>query len=411
MKQKNKIYYIILLFATLIGVCVLPALVKKITYKPDSYPFVYYSCILNDLCLIDYSNKKTPMQDLKGNVYTTVQFDSLQPMLNFKQLMSDGRLPDSIKGVALDPKIVRAKSVNYRYNANEVSTPSIGLYVLFEAMPKRIGLEMPDDVFRFKDKIEFIDNNTNIVNKEKSELFRAAIEKEGYSYPTHGAWGNPNPRKPYDEGYFCLDNKGELFHMKMVNGRPYFRNTHVSDSIDVTYFSMLEVADKRFYGFVFSKSGDMYIIENDGGSYKTVKLDIEPVDLKHDQIILMGNMFDWTVSVITPQAKKCYGLDAESLKQIAKLNIERTPGKWDEVSKWLFPVYLTFDSKYSDYLAPAFHFTAFTAFIANFILALGRGVLERGSTKKRIFNIIYILITGLAGFVALLLLSRLRRNH
>lgn len=411
MKQKNKIYYIILVLTTLIGMWVLPTLVKKITYKPDSYPFVYYSCMLNDLCLINYSNKKTPMQDLKGNIYTTSQFDSLMPMLNFRQLMADGRLPDSIKGVAIEPKIVRAKMVNYRYNPNEVSTPDIGLYVLFEAMPKRVGIEMPDDVFRIKDKIEFIDASTNSVNEEKSEKFQAAMIKEGYTFPTQWASGNPNPRKPYDEGYFCLDTKGELYHLKMVNGRPYFKNTHISENIDIAHFAMLEVADKRFYGFLYSKTGEMYIIQNEGGGYKTMKLDIDPINLKQDQIILMGNMFDWTVSVITPEAKKCYGLDAASLKRIAEHNIDRTSGKWDEVSKWAFPVYLTMESKTSDYLIPIFNFTALTAFIINLLLAISVALFVRNTTKKRLFNFVYVLITGIAGFVALLMLPGLRKKY
>lgn len=390
---------------------VLPTLVKKITYKPDSYPFVYYSCMLNDLCFIEYSNKKTPMQDTKGNIYTTSQFDSLMPMLNFRQLMSDGRLPDSIKGIAIEPRIIRSKMVNYKYSPNETATPQIGLYILFEAMPKRVGIEMPDDVFRIKDKIEFINTGTNSVNKEKSKLFQAAMDKEGYTFPTQWASGNLNPRKPYDEGYFCLDAKGELYHLKMVNERPYLKNTHISDSIDIAHFAMLEVADKRFYGFLYSKTGEMYIIENEGGGYKTVKLDIDPINLQQDQIILMGNIFDWTVSVITPESKKCYGLDAASLKRIAEHDIDRTPGKWDKVSKWIFPAYITIESKSSDYLLPAFHFTAFTALLINFLLALGIGLFVQNTTRKRLFNFTFVLITGIAGFVALLILPGLRKKY
>jgi hypothetical protein len=39
----------------------------------------------------------------------------------------------------------------------------------------------------------------------------------------------------------------------MVNGRPFIRITEAGKTIDIASFSILEVADKRFYGFLFSK--------------------------------------------------------------------------------------------------------------------------------------------------------------
>lgn len=412
MKQKNKIFYIILILTTLAGMWILPSLLKKATDKPDFYPFIYYSCMLDDLCIIDHSNKTHPMQDTKGHQYTTAQFDSLQPMLNFRQLMSDARMPDSIKGVAITPQAIRIKMVNYKFRPSEIATPPLELYFLFEAMPKRVGLEIPDDVFRIKDKIEFIDDNTNSVNVEKSNKFQTAMQQEGYTFPTQWAVGNMNPRKPYDEGFFCLDAKGELFHLKMVNNRPYFKNTHISDSINVAYFAMLEVSDKRFYGFLYSKEGDMYIIENEAGGYKTMKLDIDPIDLKQDQILVMGNLFDWTVSVTTPDAKKTYALDAVSLKRVTSYDILRSKSNWETVSEWTLPFYLTFENKFSDYIVPEFHFTAFTAFLANFVLALAIALLRRKTaTSKKLFNFVYVLITGIAGFVALLILPPMEKKN
>lgn len=412
MKQKNKIFYLILILTTLVGMWILPSFLRKATYNPDFYPFVYYSCMLDDICIIDHSDKAFPMQDTKGNQYTTAQFDSLQPMLNFRQLMSDGRLPDSIKGVEITPQAIRVKMVNYKFRPNEIESPQMGLYILFEAMPKRVGLEIPDDAFRIKDKIEFIDTETNTVNVEKSNKFQKVMEQEGYTFPTQWAAGNMNPRKPYDEGYFCLDAKGELFHLKMVNDRPYFKNTHISDSIEIAYFAMQEVSDKRFYGFLYSKDGGMYIIENEGGDYRTMKLDIDPIDLKQDQILVMGNLFDWTVSITTPNAKKNYALDANSLKRLTSYDIQRSKNKWEKVSEWTFPFYLTFEKKFSDYIVPEFHFTAITAFFANIILALSIACMRRkATTSKKIFYSLYVLITGIAGFIALLMLPAMDKKN
>jgi hypothetical protein len=404
MNFKNIIYIIILLFITLIGMWAVPALVHKATYTSDQYPFVYYSTVLKDIGLIDYKNKKFPMEDLKGNKYNTAQFDSLMPMLNYRQLMTDGKLPDSINGQKITPQILRAKSVVYRYRPSEINTPGNGLYILFETMPKRVGLEIPDDVFRLNNTIEFIDAQTNTLETEKSRLFQQALDKEGFQYPARWLAGNPNPRKPYDEGYFVLDAGNRLFHMKMVNGRPYVKNTKIGDKIQVSHFSMLEVADKRFYGFLFSEQGEIFIIENDGAAYKTVQLDIDPIDMQKDEVILMGNMFDWTVSVVTPLAKKSYALDAETLKRIAEHTIDRTPGKWDAVPRWAFPLYLTPEIPESSYIQPYFHYTGIYGFVINIVLALLVAIFVSGSPKRKIFNVIYILLTGVAGLIALLIL-------
>lgn len=404
MKIKNSIYIIILLFITLIGMWGVPTLVQKATYTPDQYPFVYYSSVLKELCLIDYKNKKFPMEDLKRNKYNTSQFDSLMPMLNYRQLMTEGTLPDSIGGYEITPQILRAKTVVYRFYPADIRMPVNGLYLLFETMPKRGGLEIPDDVFRMDNKIEFIDAQSNRVKAEKSELFRQALDKAGFQFPAKWLAGNPNPRKPYDEGYFVLDANNQLFHLKMVNDRPYVSNTRIGEQMDIAHFSMLEVADKRFYGFLFSKKGEMFIIENDGANYKTLQLGIDPIDLKQDQVILMGNLLDWTVSVVRPDGKMSYALQTESLARIGEHFIPRTPGKWDACSRWLFPVYLTFESQQSKYVQPVFHFTGWNGFIIQILLALIITIFVTNPPRKRIFNAVFLLLTGIPGLIAFLLL-------
>lgn len=392
------------MFITLIGMWAIPALVNKATYNSDQYPFAYYSTILKDIGLIDYKNKKFPMEDLKGNKYNTAQFDSLMPMLNYRQLMTDGKLPDSINEQKITPQLLRSKSVVYKYKPSDINTPVNGLYILLETMPKRVGLEIPNDVFRLKNNIEFIDAQTNTLEVEKSRLFQQALDKEGFQYPAQWLIGNPNPRKPYDEGYFVLDANNQLFHMKMVNNRPYIKNTKIGEKIQASYFSMLEVADKRFYGFLFSKQGELFIIENDGANYKTVKLDIDPIDMQKDEVILMGNMFDWTVSVVTPFAKKIYALDAETLKRIGEHTIDRTPGRWDAVSKWTFPVSLTLEKSETSYIQPYFHYIGIYGFAVNLIIAFLTVIFITASSKRKFFNGIYIFLTGIAGLVALLIL-------
>lgn len=411
MKQKKILYYLLLLFITVIALWLVPALVRKATYSPDSYPFVYYSSMMKALGVIDYKDKVTPLSDLQGNRYTTAQFDSLMPLLNFRQLMSDGRLPDSINGIEITPPLLRSKSVVFRYSPNQLNTPDIGLYILFESMPKRVGLEMPDDLFRMDNGIAFIDAESNSIHEEKSQRFQQALDKAGYQFPARLMSGNPNPRKAYDEGYFSLDAKGDLFHIKMVNGRPYVRDTKAGREINIGYFSILEVSDKRFYGFIFSKEGDVYILESDEGGYRPLKLDIAPIDITKDQFNIMGNLLYWTVWVTTPQGRLYYGLETQSLRQLASHAVEREENRWDQASRLLFPYTLTFESTESDYLAPRLTFTGIWAFGINLVLAVVAVFTLSGSRKQRLFYACYTIVTGIAGFIALWILPKNNKNN
>lgn len=411
MKHRNLIYFLILTCMTAAGLWLLPKLVRKATYTPADYPFVYYSSLLDRFGLIDYADKEMPLSDTDGNRYTQQQLDSLLPLFSYRQLASDGRLPDSVRGVAVNQQILRLNSLAFKYNPKSQASPGPGLYILLESMPKRVGLELPPDVFRLRDGIEFIDAATNRVDREKSERFRQAFDKAGFLFPAQWAVGNPTTRKAYDEGYFSLDAKGDLFHIKMVNGRPYVRDTRVGRDIDIASFSMYEVSNKRFYGFLFDRQGHIYIIESDEGGYKPVRLEMDPVDLANDQVTLMGNLLYWTVTVNTSSGRRYYALENATLQQVDTHFIGRTPGKWDAASRWLFPVYLTFEHGNSGYIFPCIHFTGFTGFGVNLLAAAAYLLLAGGCRRKKAALSLYVFLTGIAGLLATALLSAFKKNQ
>ena len=81
-------------------------------------------------------------------------------------------------------------------------------------MSGRVRLEMPGDLFRLKDNIEFIDPETNTVKEEKSNLFMKVFIQKGFKFPAKRVAGNPSTRKAYDEGYFIIDSNDKIFHLK-----------------------------------------------------------------------------------------------------------------------------------------------------------------------------------------------------
>jgi hypothetical protein len=394
----------VLLIVTLTGFWGVPELVKTATQQRGSYPFVYFSSIEKKFMLRQNEGKQSRFFDDTGKEYTEDEYDHALPLFNYRQLTVNGEMPDSIDGIAIDPRELRIKLVNFRYLPAEIHTPQVGLYIMYESMPKKAKLETPGDVFRLDDKIEFIDDQTNTIEKEKSQQFQNALIKAGYTFPAQWTYGNLSIRKPYDEGYFSLDSDGQLFHIKMVNARPFVRNALAGDTIQPLYFSMLEVADKRFYGFIIDRRGSVYILEE---GYNPVRLDIDAINPDADAISLIGNMLYWTVTVQTPTGRRIYALDTETLSRQRFYEIPASEDLWNKASGLLFPANLTFKEKNSDYVSPRLHFTGFKSLIISvFFTLIIFGYYHIKRTKFKYFAGIFTLIFGLAGFLALLIVPR-----
>ena len=406
MKYKY-LYTSILLFVTaLVLSWAIPALVKVGTTTAQDYPFVYYSSLLQDFAVREKNDGKPIFRDLKGNTYTKNQYDSITPLLSFRQLLLTGGMPDTILGVHMDARLLKEKSVHWRYSPREINKPVIGLYSMFESMSGRANLESPEDVFCLKDNIEFITIRGNMVNAEKSQRFQQALEENGFTFPARKVWGNLSPKKPYDEGYFVLDNKDELFHLKMVNGKPYARNTKAGENIDIAYFSILEVADKSIYGFIVSADGGIYTLNTEG--YSLTKFDIPNIDINSHSVMLMANVFYWMVYVTTPEGCTYNVLEAGSLKQHSEpYFVAAKENKWDTVSAWAFPSYVSLSDKNTEYICPDYIINFGKAFIISLALALifAFTVDRKKKPAKRIIDAIVIIIFGIPGLIASLIIK------
>ena len=413
MKHTKSIYVLMVVLTTLLSMWVLPSLVKKMTDSAKNYPFVYYSSILKELCVMDFVHESETFSDIKGNVYPRADYDSLLPLLNFRQLMMNGTLPDTLEGQAIEPKTIRMKQLVYRFYPSKINTPQTQMGVLLEAMPKRLNLTLPGDYFRMDHEITFIDAETNEVNQVKSDRFTKELVRKGFSFPVKHFWGNPTTRKPYEEGYFCLDSKGQLFHLKMVNGRPFVKNTELGEQLDINWFSMQEVSDKRYYGYLFGNKGEFGIVEStEEGGYYFRQMDIPAIDIQKDDITIMGNMLYWTVRITHPTSADTYALKAGTLEQVSSFHMERTRTLWDKLSEWVFVTSVTPLSEHSTFVSLYFSPISWKAFILNVILAVIYFVCNKKmiSLRKRGCMSLYVLLTGIIGLLTLVFVAPKEEN-
>lgn len=313
--------------------------------KPERPPFTLYSSVIGDFALMGQEGGKgTVRRDLAGNIYSEAAFDSILPMFYYRQLMSDERLPDTIKGIAITPKLVQTENFIFRSVPSDINAPSIGLYPLLESMSGRVDLKMPDDVFRITPQgIDFIEMATNRVKADKSLLFTEALTKKGFRFPATEIAGNPTVKKEYDEGYLLLDADRRLFHFKQVKGRPYVRAIALPEGLILNRIYLTEFRNKKTLAFMTDTNKAFYVLKS--RTYEVVKTGIRAFNPETDALTILGNLFDWTVRVTTPDTDTYYALSADDYSLIKALenksNVHPMPG-------------ITFTSYADKYVMPRF---------------------------------------------------------
>lgn len=288
--------------------------------KPSRTPFALYSCVIGDFLSMGYEEGAGMIRrDQSGNNYTQEQTDSILPLFYVRQLMADERFPDSINGVPVTPRGVQITNFNFRISASDINSPSVPLYPLLESMSGRVDLKMPDDVFRITPHgIEFIVMESNTIDKEKSQTFTEVLKKKGFQFPARYVAGNPSTRKEYDEGYLMLDAEGKLFHLKQTKGRPYVRAIPLPEGLNAKYLFITEFQDRKTLGYLTDVDNNFYVLRNK--SYEVIKTGLPSFNPETDNLSIFGNMFDWTMCVVTEEAEKYYALDANDYSLIKSIS-------------------------------------------------------------------------------------------
>lgn len=272
-------------------------------------PFTLYSAMADDFI---QNTEGQGRHGVSGREYTVEEADSLLPFFWTTQLVNAGRLPDTIRGYAVTPQLIRQTNINYHHRAYDTHTnrPNCGLWLLLESMPKRVNLEDPDDAFRFTHEgIEFINMNTGQLKPKKSQLFTDALQAKGFTFPVHEIDGNPDTRKEYDEGYLLIDNNRQLYQMKMTAGRPYVKKIELPDNeITPKFVFVTEFRSRCLRGFMTDENNVLYAI--------TPAYEVKPIgsgihfDPEQNNMMIMGNMLDWTIRITKAEAEEFYAVSA-----------------------------------------------------------------------------------------------------
>lgn len=324
MKIFSKIYLGILTLAMLLWA--MPWAINFALSRPGRSPFVMYSPLIRDFIL--YSHDETnglKRHDTQGNTYTEAQADSLLPTFYVRQLVTDGRWPDTLLGRHITPHEVQRTNFSFRSTAADVNAIGVELYMLQEAMSGRVEMELPTDVLRFTPNgLEFIDMASNTVDAEKSQRFTETLKAKGFAFPPRHIASNPSTRKDYDNGMLLLDAQNQLFHLKQLRGRPYARHVELPEGLEPRQLFVTEFRDRQLLGLLCDAENTLWALR--ANDYTLHRTGITRFDPQRDNISIVGNMFDWTVRISTPQTERWLAIDATSLQLIDTLTISPNRG-------------------------------------------------------------------------------------
>ncbi|QZE15243.1 DUF4857 domain-containing protein [Halosquirtibacter laminarini] len=400
--MKN-IRYLIIIITTVILSWAMPYTYHLVYDKAPSNVFSYYSSVDHAFCTVLFNEKEERLvrrNVVTGKEYSQSEFDSILPLFFCRQLLADGRMPEKIDGQEITPDRINLKTFNYNYSPKEKNRPQIPLYTLFESISGRVRLEMPGDMFRITDKIEFLRPNSGDVDLVKSRKFQQALESHGFCFPPRQFAGNPNPRKPYEEGYFILDRQNQLFHLKMVNGKPFVRKISIPDGLTPLFIETQEPADRSFYAFIFGTKGELYSLTSN--QYQFHAIPIPKFDPETNHLSIMANPLYWCVSVISRNGKENIAISTTD-NRIVDQYTETNPKTKGSFTKYLFPFSLDFTSPYSSFIKPVFYLGSRWALVGNVFFAFIMFLIYKGRKKE---NIVWTCLTGIFGFCASLLFNR-----
>jgi len=337
--------YVIIALGLIVLAWLLPALYELVSPRTDRMPFVVYSCLDSTFIRFETKDKQVRYIDFREQEFTKREADSLLPLFSFRQLVAEGRLPESLYGVELTPKLIQQNTFHFKTSPKQLNKPAVGLYTMLESASGQVDLKLPPDVFRLtQEGLEFVDCETNTVNKAKSLSFSRELTKHGFVFSVRCIWGNGTTRKDYDNGFLLTDQNERLFQLKMVKGTPWVREIKNEELKIKKYIQVftLEPANRKWIGLVVDDAYQLYVVRSNG---ELAHVGIDAYDPQSMQITIVGDLFHWTITEYTATDSRYYAVDATTFEQVTKAIVsdpERPLAQ--RIERWILPIRLRFTS-------------------------------------------------------------------
>ncbi len=404
-----KIARYLLIFSLIVSFSlVLPEFYSRLFSKSIAKPYVYYSSISNEFVFTEFKDGNLQRTDSKGNELSREEFERLTPFFNYKQLLYREEMPDTIQGIPIDLQELRLNGIYFSVRSSDIFSYKIPIAPLLESKPGRPDLSMPVEFIRIADELQFIDSESNSVLPELSKLFNDELISKGFHFPAKRMFGNPTTRKPFDEGYFIIDNEGDLFHLKRVKNKPYVVKINLPSDINVKFVVVREMNLKEFYALMITEDNRLFLITYD--NYKIIELPSDGYDCANYKLIFKGNLLYREISFRNQNSIRSIITDRNYKV------IDTYYDEWESneesmvgiISKSIFPFKISFEDNNNSFINFYTEVSGFEYLIGNIIAFLIGLVLLTTKFKRKnstkIMDLLIVLFTGIYGLIAVLLI-------
>jgi hypothetical protein len=299
--------------------------------------------------------------------------------------------------------IGRARSF-FRYKPEDMNCPKPKLFPMFESQSGRANIEMPDDFFRITWRLEFLDAASNTIIEEKSQMFSAALYQKGFAFPATKIEGLPTTRKSCDEGYLIIDSSDQLFHLKMIKGKPYVKKVKIPENLKFKHIACVDFKDKKYYAYLFSDDNDIFILTQD--DYELVKFPVTGFNADNCELKIYGDLFHYNVITEADGHMDIAVLDKEYK------NVDNYSEKWPVLSEhsegkifgYLFPAQLSMEDPNSQFISFYWNGSANKGWIIFNLILVGAHLMiirrRKAKINNQLIDLGIVAVTGIFGFIA-----------
>ena len=301
--------------SALVGLFTLvPWLWQMLTAKPERTPFTLYSCTVHDFtALWQDEGREYRFTDRKGNTYS----DEAQPLFYAAILASKGMLPDSLEGVPVSLEEIERNNLFITSDPRDVNKTLPPVYPVMESIPERLELQEPENALvARRDGFYLYEMASNTLLEEASARLNDTLRTLGFRFPARLLHGNPTDRKDHDEGYLVTDADNRLFRIRQVGGVLQARHFPEADTLGTCYLQVTEFENRATLGMLVTGDGRLAFLRPDG----SVAVTAVPFDPRKEDILIIGDMFYYTVKTSTEAGERFYALRSSDFSLVDTLS-------------------------------------------------------------------------------------------
>jgi len=189
-------------------------------------------------------------------------FENQLPFIYSEGMRLRGLLPVTMNGREFDLDALRRGKTILGVTPADLTRPDLypPLHALLDARPDRVSLTFPEDRFRLRGGLEFINADTNAPDQKLSEVFNQALAQAGFNFPARAAFGRDMILKPWDAGWFLLDARGGLFNVRRLHDKPDVRQVALPPDSRVAHVQAQESRDRNMAGLIVTADNEVLLL-------------------------------------------------------------------------------------------------------------------------------------------------------